>query len=885
MSAEVGLRLLLKGQREMSAGLSDITKQTGDLGKVADKTATAAKQLSGGLDSIQKSGVGATASTKAQIVWTQKLADAQQGAAAASKAAADARLKAAAALTDATEKQAAGDIEGAKAARDHAAALQSQAMAANRSAIAMRASAGAVREQIGAIKASEAAMRSRGATGGGSALFGGLSKAGGVLAKTGAAVGGYMGYEGVKRVGSLEGAITQLGTLANVPKGQLSSLQSFAINASPGLREDPNTIVSQMYRIASASPGKPYTLAQLESLERGAAGLSDLLGPTADPALVARVFGIVRANGGLGTTSPQQIAAIAAATIGQGDMLPGDYISALGSGGLAVNAARHKITLTQLGGILAQEGDLGVTGSRAGTALTHAISLLASPSTTAAGIYGSIGLKQTAVDQVIRSKGLTAGIALLRQQLMATLPASMRGQTATVGQFRGLGYSSKQAHAMASQGPQSMIDLELTRMFGGARQSIPIISLFQGLDRTNSKTAAVNAAANPAAYQAHLNAALATPGMQWKNFDLGVQKLENDLGLKLIPKLESAANWVEKNKSDLEDLAKVLGVLAIPAIAAYSANLAMKGVTSMTNFSNALRGVQNETPGTVGGINKIGVAVGGVTAAIGVWELGRATASHGAGGALTAGLGGAVTGMMLGFAVGGPFGAAVGAAGGALVGLAGHFWGVSHQASAAQTAIDNFNTSLKNSYAADKYKLGASSNQSILSFINGFPLGTQQIFKAGGVNINNIDRFLKTGSYATGAGAQIQAAAAAGRITQAQETIGLTALGSIATQFQDIVTSTSAMAEISGDVSANAKGEVAKLGDLLNGLGNKPISGTSGGLGGLLNGGGGHGSIARLLGGIAGVSGPNETHIHVNLDGREVAHVVHNHDRRTLARR
>src|SRR5581483_10164473 len=113
MPGEVALRLLLKGQREMAAGLSQITKETGDLGKVADKASASAKSLSGGLDLVEKQGISATRSTKALVIATKQVADAQQAAAAASKAAADIRLKAAAALADATEKQAAGDLEGA----------------------------------------------------------------------------------------------------------------------------------------------------------------------------------------------------------------------------------------------------------------------------------------------------------------------------------------------------------------------------------------------------------------------------------------------------------------------------------------------------------------------------------------------------------------------------------------------------------------------------------------------------------------------------------------------------------------------------------------------------------------------------------------------------
>jgi hypothetical protein len=898
MAGEVALRLLLKGQKEVAAGLADVTKQTGSLGKAAKGAAVGTKELSGGLDSIQKQGLAATRTSKALIVATRQQTDALQAAAAASKQAADVRLKAATALADATAKQTAGDVEGAKAAKAHADALTKEATAATRMATAMRASAAATKDQVVALRASETLMTGKGPSGR-SAGFGALARVGGALTKTGLAVGAYTGYEGVKRAGSIVDTATRLTTLANVPKGQVGALQKWAISSSPGLREDPNTILTQMYRIASASPGHPYSPGELESLTRAAAMFSVIGGPGTDPEQAARIFGIIRANGGLGTKNFRQIGGIATSTIGSGDMTANDYVNALGVGGLAVNAARHKINLTQLGGMLAEMGDLGVTGSRAGTSLQRAISLLSSPSKAASGIYSSLGISPTMIDQVIRTKGMSAGMALLQRQLTATMPANMVGQTASVGDLRAVGYSRKQALSMQKAGPQSMEDLLLTRAFGGARQSVPIIALLNGLNRTQGKTAEVARTGSAGQFNQKFGLASTTPAQEWKRFDLDLQQLENNIGLKLIPKLEAMGNWLSRNETAVKDVAEVLGVLAIPAVAAYAASLTMKGITAVSGFSSALRG-QNTQLSQVGGIasaqsrgiGMLGTAVMGVTAAVGVWELGKATASHGAGGAVAAGLGGAVTGMTIGLQVGGPWGAAIGAAGGALIGLAGHFLNVSHNVHNATLDLVNFRTALGRSYQADQYKLGAQTNQTILGYLGKQSVSTKGALAAAGVNIYSIDKTLKSGKLNVGAGSQLQAAARSGVITQQQETLGLTALQNIAGSFGLIVNSASTMAVLSGQVAATTQQQANALSLLLTGT--APSAGapatTVGGLLEQLAGGGGmtsprhHGKPKHGLGGLLNPTSDIVIHNHLYVDGKHVQESVHRHDRKQLAR-
>lgn len=680
---EVALRLLLKGQREMAAGLSDTAKQTAGLSDAMGKASKTAKGFSSSLTTTEKASKDvavATSRSSAAIVKSNRaVADSMQTVAAAAEKAASLRVRWSQAVTEAQEKQTAGDLEGAKAAAANAKALEKEALAAEKVARAMRSNVSASKAQLASLKASRVAMGSPGGVSGGRYAFGALAGVGRGLTKTGLAAGAYLGYEGIKNYGQLATSQTRLTTLAGVPQRQIPGLTRFETRNSVGLRQDANTLSQMAYFIASSAPGKPYSLRQLEAKIRGAAVFATITGT--DPAAAARVFGTIGANGGLGTRNPTQIAGVARATIGLGDMTADDYIQALGSGGLAVAARQHKISLTQLGGVLANLGDIGIRGSLAGNRLTHAINLLSSPSPKAASVLGGLGLSPTVIDQVMRSQGLGAGLQLLRTQLVRNEPFLANQMVTSRAQLAQYGFNPAQARQIQRQGGASAVDLMLSRAFGGARQMTTVLALLQGMSRTNTKTQAIQAQSSPASVQSAFRKASNTPEAQWKRLTLDVQQLELAIGKRLIPDLVHLFDWFGKNEGVIKDVAIGLSTIAIPAIGAYAASLVGKAINSTSRFVSGLRGVSpaaseasNAMSGTLArGAGIAQSAVLGLTTAVGIWGLGAATRGHGTGGAVTAGLGGAIAGMTAGLAIGGPWGAAIGAAGGALIGLASHF--------------------------------------------------------------------------------------------------------------------------------------------------------------------------------------------------------------------
>lgn len=143
-------------------------------------------------------------------------------------------------------------------------------------------------------------------------------------------------------------------------------------------------------------------------------------------------------------------------------------------------------------------------------------------------------------------------------------------------------------------------------------------------------------------------------------------------------------------------------------------------------------------------LGKLGGAVAGVAAAIGSFELGRATAGHGAGGAVVGTLGGAVMGAVAGLAIGGPFGAAIGGAGGALIGLAGHFMGVSHAVQDTTTSLQVMTTTLAQALQLDKGKLGNNAQQWLQNYLQQNPTITAELAR-NKVSASSIVQYLQGG--------------------------------------------------------------------------------------------------------------------------------------------
>lgn len=602
---EVGVRIVVGGQAKAKAALGDLKKAYADAAaaaKTSDERIVAANQQV--LDS------------NARV----KASRAELGAAQEELAA---KIKAANAAINASDAEVAAQASAeVTAQRARIKELQASALAA--SSARASANAGLTAAKLTAAHEATGKSASKATT-----AMKGLASIGKVAFLGAGAGAAYLGFEGVKNMASFSDQVMRLHTLAGVPLNALSGLQKWMISSSPGLLEDVGTIADQMYRIASAgsSSGMQMTVKQLQAMTTAAAHLSVLGGPMSDPEQVARVFGVVNAVGGLGMGNNiekigETVAATVAATVGHGDMTVQDFIDAVGKHGLGVTASQFKINLTDIGAMLAQLGDQGVSGSLAGSTLQHALTLMGTPvSKKAQTYYGAIGLGNDQVGMTFRTQGGMAGINLLNQHLTGPLDKYLKGDALKaageqIGALNSL--TPAQIKQLETVGTGGMGDLGkqiysslVYSMFGGAKQGAGVLAVLQGAPREQVKKTEIQGSV--ASYGEKIKDAYNTPAAVFHRWDLDLKQLENDMGVYLIPKLLTIGNWVNKHRSVMVALGIAAGGVVTLGFLAWAGSLSATAL--------AFLGLDVAAAPALGIMALIAVGVAGVT--LGIIELYR----------------------------------------------------------------------------------------------------------------------------------------------------------------------------------------------------------------------------------------------------------------------
>ncbi|MCW2601679.1 MAG: hypothetical protein JWM02_3508 [Frankiales bacterium] len=567
---EVGARLILKGQKEFLAATAAVKKEIGSVGKT-------------------------TEATNAKIIASERaVADARAASAVKMAEAAALREKSAAATVRAVELQAAGETEAATAARAEAAELTRAARASEAQATAARASARASAEQATAIRASARASEvSAASTTRMTRAFTGLAGIGKTAMLGIAVTGAVVGTASVRMAGNFEQAMTMVQNMAGVSHDRIGALSEGLLNMAPGVVAGPVALADALYRIASASAGLGATNKQLLDMTQAAAQLN-LIGGGNDESLgeTARVLGGVRASDIKGVGGYKGIVSLAAATVGSGDMKMHDFVEALGTGVLPA-AANAGIKLPEIGALLSVLTDNLIPGSTAGHVMSHMFSLMGAPSGVAAKAFGAIGLHPTDLGYEMRNKGLLPALGTLKERLAAPQTGAAVGgaanEKALLGKFGFTPAQTKQIMTVGADKTEQM--LFLTKAFGGAKQSVPIVTALQEYDRLKARSAHITAQSQPDQAQKAIDAAKATWNNRVKALHVSMQVLEVRLGEKLIPILMKVADtiskvvhWFEKHKTTALALGAAVGTVLVIAMgmyiaAAIAATLATLGMT------------------------------------------------------------------------------------------------------------------------------------------------------------------------------------------------------------------------------------------------------------------------------------------------------------------
>lgn len=559
---EIGARLVLSGRREFLAATAEAEKAIRSVGTV-------------------------TKATNAEIAASNRAAaDATRLAAAKMTESAALRKAAAEKSVEAARLQANGDMEAAKAANAEAAALKRSAIAAREEATAARAAASAADLQASATRRATVATDAQAAS---TSRLAGLAKVGKAALLGVAAGSAILGVASVHAAANFQSSMTLVQTMAGVASNRISALSQGLLAMAPGVAAGPNALADALYRIASANAGMGATNKQLLDMTKAAAQLN-LIGGGNDASLgeTSRVLGGVKASQIAGVGGYKNIVSLAAATVGSGDMKMPDFINALGTGVLPA-AKNYGVTLPDVGALLSVLTDNLIPGSTAGHVMAHMFSLMGSPSGVGTKAFNAIGLNATDLNYTMRNKGLIPAMEQLKTRLGAPQTGAAMGGAGAIGkrnaevqQLAKFGFTDAQIKQIMTKGADSAEQATLlTRMFGGAKQSVPVITALSELDRLKKRQAQIAKQTSPENSSKALDAATSTFNNQLKSLAASVKVLEIRIGSKLIPILEKMASWLVKHKTAAEALGIAIGSVLTVAVVAYTIAMTQAAIATV----------------------------------------------------------------------------------------------------------------------------------------------------------------------------------------------------------------------------------------------------------------------------------------------------------------
>ena len=419
----------------------------------------------------------------------------------------------------------------------------------------------------------------------------------GTFGKWGLLGGIGVGYEGIKQYQKYQYQITQLMTQAGVQQKQLSGLYSGGITISKDTGVKLATVGNQLYRIASARSGLHATNQELLSLAKQAANISVLFNtaPGAATEQVARIFGALataRSSGLQAVGSNQHIGALVNATVGAGDIRGSTLIGALGRGVLQSGSAVGAKLPTILAWI-STSTRFGANASTSGTLIAHSLQQIATPSAQGQAAEAIFGIKQGQLRTIIQHQGIRPAISTLLNAVTSggihTAPTLApvdyagkyyTGRTAGIAQLTKWGVNRTLLGNLESGAPLSsntqktLQQFILTKIFGGARQEIPVLTLTQSHMFTSVLTE-IGKHANQKTYQRDLAKSYSTPQQQQRIVEanlmaslVNIGKTIDPMWIKFLQGLEHLVDFFAKNRGALDALVgSVGGLVALGASA------------------------------------------------------------------------------------------------------------------------------------------------------------------------------------------------------------------------------------------------------------------------------------------------------------------------------
>jgi TP901 family phage tail tape measure protein len=373
-------------------------------------------------------------------------------------------------------------------------------------------------------------------------------------------VGGLV-YESVKKYADFNKRLTQAAAESGMSVKRLPQIQKGLLDISKTTGQSANDLADAMYRVNSATAswhnGLGASNKELLGLTKQVSQLSVLgnipAGKQQEQA--ARVIGAFSNANLIGTgRDPAKVAALINATAGSGDIRPAEIISSVGRG-LLTSAKLNKIKASDAMAWVDLMTSFGATGSIAGTQVTHGMNLLFNPSEQGMKAERMMGINIGDMSRVYKQgyggmTGLEAVSKFFNDKMQRWAPAQNYGKYGgktgpagaqkqfeawTAGGFSAEDIKKWQSGTLGAKKLQDMQTFMLTKIFGGAKQLIPVATLLTEGNTLHGLVQAINKRSTPQAYQKALNVGLNTPQVQLNKIKASITADLINIGQTLLP--------------------------------------------------------------------------------------------------------------------------------------------------------------------------------------------------------------------------------------------------------------------------------------------------------------------------------------------------------------
>ncbi|HEX4501091.1 MAG TPA: phage tail tape measure protein [Scandinavium sp.] len=233
-----------------------------------------------------------------------------------------------------------------------------------------------------------------------------------------AVAAGVFAYQSVKMANTFDQQMEMIHTQAGATQIEVGNMSKAILGmaGSGQYAQGPVKLAEGLYHLESIGLRGARALTALKVASQGAAvGNADLEDTTT--ALGSAWLVNIKGGGDL-----KQVMATLNATVGAGNMRMGDLVNSLGTGVLAAGKLAG-LSLNDVMGALATLSDEGYRGSSAMAQLATSFHFLTDPTAKAKKALGELGLSQFQLSDTMRTKGLPATLALLKNRLAGFSPA------------------------------------------------------------------------------------------------------------------------------------------------------------------------------------------------------------------------------------------------------------------------------------------------------------------------------------------------------------------------------------------------------------------------------------------------------------------------------